>query len=60
MLNPMKYYKILVKNKNKKVTNIPFAIFFWNFQPLLILLLTDIDHTLKPGQNASLLVLKDL
>ena len=34
--------------------------FFWNFQPLLILLLTDIDHTLWPGRNASLLVLKDL
>ena len=28
--------------------------------PLLILLLTDIDYTLKTGQNASLLVLKDL
>ena len=35
-------------------------MFFWNFQPLLILLLTDTDHTLWPGRNASLLVLKDL
>ena len=53
-------YKIAVKNKNKKETNIPFAIFFWKFQPLLILLLTDTDHTLRPGRNAPLLVLKDL
>ena len=50
-----------MKNKNKKRNLYPICYnFFWNFQPLLILLLTDIDHTLKPGRNASLLVLKDL
>ena len=59
MLNPMKY-KILVKNKNKKETNFPFAIFFLEFSTPLILLLTDTDHTLWPGRNASHLILKDL
>ena len=50
-----------MKNKNKKRNLYPICyIFFWNFQPLLILLLTDIDHTLWLGWNASLLVLKDL
>ena len=34
MLNPMKYYKISVKKKTKKETNIPFAInFFGIFNP---------------------------
>ena len=53
MLNPMKYYKISVKNKTKKETNIPFAIIFLEFSTPLILLLTDTDHTLWPGRNAS-------
>ena len=50
-----------MKNKNKKRNLYPICYnYFCNFQPLLILLLADIDHTLKPGRNASLLVLKDL
>ena len=53
-------YKISVKNNNKKETYIPFAIIFLEFSTLLILLLTDTNHTLWPGWNASLLVLKDL
>ena len=40
-------YKISVKNKTKK-------------KLISHLLLTDIDQTLWPGRNASLLVLKDL
>ena len=60
MLDPMKYYKISLKNKTKKETNIPFAIIFLEFSSPLILLLTDTGHTLWPGRNASLLVLKDL
>ena len=59
MLNPMKY-KISVKNKNKKETNFPFAIIFLEFSTPLVLLLIDNDHTLWPGRNAFLLVLKDL
>ena len=36
-----------------------FAIIFLEFSTPLILLLTDTDHTLWLGRNASLLVLKD-
>ena len=53
-------YKISVKKKTKKETNCPFAIIILEFATPLILLLRYTDHTLWPGRNASLLVLKDL
>ena len=53
-------YKISVKNKNKKETNCPFAIFFLEFATPFMLLLRYTAHTLWPGRNASLHVLKDL
>ena len=53
-------YDIREEQKQKKKLISHLLYFFWNFQLLLILLLTDIDHTLKLGRNASLLVLKDL
>ena len=48
------------RTKTKEETNCPFAIFFLEFTTLLMLILRYIDHTLWPGRNASLLVLKDL